>query len=112
MFWPLIASDALRELLDAALEVTLTVICPLPLPPCGLTVAKPAPLDAVQGQFAPLVVTPIMPFVTPAVSKGLGIPVVSRLMLQARPCSVIWNGWPAISSVPLRVTVVEFASTL
>jgi hypothetical protein len=49
--------------------------------------------------------------VPPRVANGLPSIVVSRLTVQARPDSVIWNGWPPMVRVPVCGRVVEFGAT-
>ena len=94
---------------EDAFELAVTPTVPLPVPEDGASVAQVAPLDAVQEQLLPLVVTAIRP-VPPADPYGLPEPDASRLTLQDKGCSVIWKGCPPIEMVPERRTVVELGA--
>ena len=69
---------------DPAFEPRVTNTVPLPLPAPGTTAANCAPLDAVQLQFGPLAMIPMLP-APPPVLKGLPRLAVFIVMLQGRP---------------------------
>ena len=110
MVWPATVNVPVLPVSDAALDVTLTPIVPLPLPDVADSVAHGTLLEAVHAQFAPLAVMPIDP-VAPAGPYGEPSDVVSTVTLQANGSCVITKDCPPIVSVPVRDTVVGFAAT-
>jgi len=109
MVWPATVNVPVRPVTDAALDVTVTPIVPLPLPEVADNPAHGTLLAAVHAQFAPLAVMPIDP-VAPLGPYGDPSEVVSTVTLHASGSCVMTKDCPPIVSVPVRDTVVGFAA--
>src|SRR4051812_48081662 len=98
--WPPIVNAPVRPVVDAAFDVMVTPIVPLPLPDVAESAAQGTPLDAVHAQLAPLAMIPSAP-VPPADPYGDPSAVVSTVTLHASGSCVMTNDWPPIVKVPV-----------
>src|SRR5688572_22682390 len=101
---------AFLPVVDAALEVTPTVISPLPVPPVAESETHGMSAAAFHWQLLPLVAIRSVPL--PAAGPT-GVPSddVSMVTLHASGSWLMTNGCPPMVSVPERGAVVELAAT-
>jgi hypothetical protein len=107
---PAIVSAPDRWTVDAAFDATNTLIVALPLPDAGDSVAQGTLLEADHPQFAPLAVTPTEPLAVPDPYGDPRFDVFTVTLHDRASCATV-NVCPPIVMVPVRGTVVEFAST-